>query len=1278
MRRFTAILFIWMISLFSSSVCSDASDRWPMYQANPSHTGFIPVSLEPEKFELRWRQELTTTPLSPVTAAGGQVFVSQEGDSTNQTLYVLESKTGDIAWSKDFGQIRSINPPSYHDGIIYVQTGNQLSDTFLRAYRALTGELVFKSSHPAELQRYFAPTVFDGRVYINGGRYGGMYAFDEKTGQQEWFQTLAQYDQWTPAVDENRTYAYVGGNSPGLNVLDRSNGEIVFTISDSGFFNSGQSMYMAPVLGGLSDAFAINGGRLIRFNLETRELGWVNTAGFSGQPTVLNGSVYAISAGALGAYDQKTGALLWMWESPDNKYLENNIAATNSHLFVGTESSTFCIDLNDGTQAWSYPAGGHLTVGESTLYIAGSDGTLIAIALGVPDLYVTESVVFDRANPGDTVTNSIQISNVGDAPLEVRSIESSSNAFVVQVPALPLVLEAHQSVSVEVSFTLEEGGTRKGTLAVTGTDPNEPVIYVSLTGRSNEIHTVSSKAGSGGQISPSGEIYVQDGDSAFFKITPANSHCISEILVDGASIGNPSCFRLRDITADRSIEVKFTPKPNYTINATATSGGSISPSGQKSIMEGTAASYNIYPHAGYELTDVIVDGVSIGKVTSYSFTKVSSNHTIHAEFSPLPKYYITATANEGGHISPSGLIMVYGGNDQRYNLVEYSSHMIADVFVDGISIGPTSSYTFSNVTSDHTIRVIFTARPKFTIAASAGAGGRISPSGQPTVYRGNDLGFYFTPDKGYMVSDVVVDGVSLGPKSSYSFSDVNSNHTIHVNFTTSPRYSIDASAGTGGKISPSGRVMVYHGDNQYFTITPDIGYKISDVLRDGVSVGTGVSPNFYNVTANHSISAVFSPKPQYVITASAGAGGQITPSGQRTVYREDSINFTITPDKGFQISEVLVDGVSVGKYWSWYFSNVADNHSITAKFTAKPEFLISATAGPGGRITPSGEVITYQDDNELFSIVPDKGFKIVEVFVDGVSMGSPSSYQFSKINSAHTISASFAPNADYFGVQNGNRQKFRASLYSGYSDQGTMQIREWAGTTPPGFTVLQYLQGMSTLYVQKTTDGLGITQMQSAQGKIEFSSPLLTLKNPIRPGLSWTSRATALANGASGKAVLTARVSAKTHIKITAGHFLAFPISYSLTFVNGAKRSSSAWTEYFVPYVGTVKTVDSDSVVEVISFGVNGGAIGTPPPIITGVTPSSASPGTRITITGYHFGAKQGKGTVNIGGIDVRRIASWSNQKITCVVPQGVSSGKIVVSQGVWTSNQFPRLKIIP
>ncbi len=76
----------------------------------------------------------------------------------------------------------------------------------------------------------------------------------------------------------------------------------------------------------------------------------------------------------------------------------------------------------------------------------------------------------------------------------------------------------------------------------------------------------------------------------------------------------------------------------------------------------------------------------------------------------------------------------------------------------------------------------YTEKIYYTINASTGINGDIDPKGDIEVLEGEDITFDFTPDTGYLVDDVIVDGVSVGNLSSYTFNNVNSNHSIEVTF----------------------------------------------------------------------------------------------------------------------------------------------------------------------------------------------------------------------------------------------------------------------------------------------------------------------------------------------------------------------------------------------------------------------------------------------------------------------------------------------------------------
>jgi hypothetical protein len=81
--------------------------------------------------------------------------------------------------------------------------------------------------------------------------------------------------------------------------------------------------------------------------------------------------------------------------------------------------------------------------------------------------------------------------------------------------------------------------------------------------------------------------------------------------------------------------------------------------------------------------------------------------------------------------------------------------------------------------------------------------------------------------------------------------------------------------------------------------------------------------------------------------------------------------------------------------------------SVTAVFMANT-YIITASAGIGGSISPSGAVSVNLGASQTFTITPNVGYRIYAVVVDGTSVGAVSSYTFSKVITAHTIQASFA------------------------------------------------------------------------------------------------------------------------------------------------------------------------------------------------------------------------------------------------------------------------------
>ena len=281
--------------------------EWTTYQGNASHTGYNPVSMDTRVFQELWSTTVSTAALNPVTAGDGKVFVTTNAYFGVQEAKSLDARTGTPLWSRNFGNIHSVHPPAYANGTVYLQTGGH-EDSFLWALDATSGSVRFQTAYLNQWSRYFAPVIVGSSVYVAGGYYGGMYAFNTD-GTQRWFATLNQYDQFTPAVSDGLVYAYTGSYQPKLTVADAATGATAYEIADPGFVWDGWSMNTAPTLGGSSNVLATNGRRLISFNLQSRSIGYALTSNFRGQVSVANGVVYVVNGAQVEARNESDVSL---------------------------------------------------------------------------------------------------------------------------------------------------------------------------------------------------------------------------------------------------------------------------------------------------------------------------------------------------------------------------------------------------------------------------------------------------------------------------------------------------------------------------------------------------------------------------------------------------------------------------------------------------------------------------------------------------------------------------------------------------------------------------------------------------------------------------------------------------------------------------------------------------------------------------------------------------------------------------------------------------------
>lgn len=276
----------------------------------------------------------------------------------------------------------------------------------------------------------------------------------------------------------------------------------------------------------------------------------------------------------------------------------------------------------------------------------------------------------------------------------------------------------------------------------------------------------------------------------------------------------------------------------HTITVTQPGNGSISP-GTTAVADNGSQTFTITPGAGYRISYLTVDGSNVSSASTYTFSNVTTTHTLTATM-VADTYTISSQAFSNGSISPDGNTTVNGGNSQYYAISANSNYAVLDVLVDGASVGAVVEYLFSNVRSDHTIEAYFKLSTSYTITATAGAGGTISPAGNTAVASGASQAYTITAATGYTILDVLVDGVSVGAVSSYTFTNVTAAHTIAATFVlTNPSIITIISDNANGTIYPAGTLDGRK--TNYIQIIPAPFHRVSAVYVNGVNVGAVTS-----------------------------------------------------------------------------------------------------------------------------------------------------------------------------------------------------------------------------------------------------------------------------------------------------------------------------------------------------------------------------------------------------------------------------------------------------
>jgi len=378
---------------------------------------------------------------------------------------------------------------------------------------------------------------------------------------------------------------------------------------------------------------------------------------------------------------------------------------------------------------------------------------------------------------------------------------------------------------------------------------------------------------------------------------------------------------------------------------------------------------------------------------------------------------------------------------------------------------------------------------KFAITATAGKGGTITTEDltDGKITEGESATFTITPNSGYEIADVKVDGNSVGKKTSYTFSDVDKAHKIEAtfafaNYTAENPFVFPETKGVTSTLEAEHATELINSNdsdsdpNWPLTITSE-GWASNGKFLNCMAYKdyakyayTANVPGIYKVTGTYRAGALnklaFSEEGSKIEAAqvecpstkegnnltvktfelnievkTAGAGTLVLTAPDtnkapqldkldiqliRTASEADLTELTATiaeaekilnaEDKDKYSATALEDlqkMVNAGKAFTENTSQTdvdAKKAEIKAKIAdIQTQFTITATAGEGGKIAPEATTTVYKGTSKVFTINPDKGYHIESITVDGENVETiATEYAFEDIVANHTIEVTFA------------------------------------------------------------------------------------------------------------------------------------------------------------------------------------------------------------------------------------------------------------------------------
>ena len=410
---------------------------------------------------------------------------------------------------------------------------------------------------------------------------------------------------------------------------------------------------------------------------------------------------------------------------------------------------------------------------------------------------------------------------------------------------------------------------------------------------------------------------------------------------------------------------------------------------------------------------------------------------------------VTASAGEGGAIDPAGQTLVKKGTSKTFTVIPAQGYEIANVTVDGTDLGPISYYTFQRVGVDHTISATFQKAQQsgdtVTLTTTASDGGTVAPAGQTTYVSGQAVDVTFTPDQGYQLASVKVNGRTASVTGNVLTLTMDQSYAVSAVFEKIPdvptvMFENDFESVTGDSfpfhgwtlkgVNPNGYTWKQYTYYNWKSLGNDTKHAyISDDWNGGPQDEWLISPSV-NLSGTrdgvlyfdyaYGIYGIKNKTFTATVEASTDGGQTWTPiwNFQDSYTGQETSGYALAGSAEVKVpAQYAVDGVQ----FAFRYVNTTHDTAPLAVDNVKlmavedgpvaQKYTITAAAGEGGSITPAGEVSVKEGASQTFTITASEGYAIADVLVDGQSVGAVDSYTFENVTANHTIAAVFTRTA---------------------------------------------------------------------------------------------------------------------------------------------------------------------------------------------------------------------------------------------------------------------------